>query len=74
MLGLLMLWFIEVIVIKYWTFDWRGRIILPRCFEGWVVVLGCITKVIRIARMKSLVPPDRVFVYLMVRRGVLNTR
>ena len=69
-----MLVFVELIVINHWTMDWRGWIILPRCLERGVVVLGYITKVIRIARMKSLVPPDRVFVYLMVRRGVLNTR
>ena len=69
-----MLVFVELIVIKHWTMDWRGRIILPRCLEGGVGVLGYITKVIRIARMKSLVPPDRVSMNLKVRRRVLHTR
>ena len=69
-----MLVFVELIVINHWNMDWRGWIILPRCLERGVVVLGYITKVIRIARMKSLVPPDRVSMNLKVRRWVLHTR
>ena len=69
-----MLVFVELIGITYWTMDRRGRIILPRCLEGRVGVLGFITKVIRVSRMKSLVPSDRVSVNLKVGWRVLHTR
>ena len=67
-----MLVFVELIGITYWTMDRRGRMILPRCLEGMVEVLGFITKVIGFSRMKSLVPADRMLVILKGGWSVLH--